>query len=338
VAPLDIKLDLAEQPYKMTKGLMLEVAYYGQNQSSFSDASKMIKRALHLEISKETTRAVTEEIGRLVYEADARKAKHLLENMHKIETSPAQKESKGILYIMTDGAAVNTRIEDENGSTWRENKTAIAFTDRDMIKRKNGDNIIIKKEYTAYIGPAETFKGHVLSTAINAGYGKTSEVVIIGDGAHWIRNMGNELFPDAVQILDLFHLKENVYSYAKYKFSQEEKKYVPWAEHVIDMLEKGKACDVLKLLPEDEKLPASVVNLRTYISNNLDRIDYPTYKEKGYFVGSGAIESANKVILQRRLKQSGMRWGVPGAQAVLSLRAKYESNRWDSDVKLAIGA
>ena len=336
-APLDTPLSLSETPHKMTKELMLEVAYYGQNQSSFADASDMLKRALHMEINKETTRTVTEEIGQKVFEADTRQATFLIDNMHKIEPIPDQEKPKGTLYIMTDGAAVNTRIEDENGSTWRENKTVVAFTDRDMIKRKDGGNIIVKKEYAAYIGSAQTFRGHVLATAINAGYGRTSQTVILGDGAAWIRNMGNELFPDAVQILDLYHLKENVYTYAKHKFTQDEKKYVPWAEHVITLLEKGNADAVLELLPIEEKLPANIVNLRTYISNNIDRIDYPTYKAKGYFVGSGAVESANKVILQRRLKQSGMRWSVLGAQAVLSLRAKVESSRWRSDVASAIG-
>ncbi len=61
---------------------------------------------------------------------------------------------------MTDGAAVNTRVKDENGSTWRENKTVIAFTDKDCIKRKDGSSIIVKKEYSAYIGSAEKFKGY----------------------------------------------------------------------------------------------------------------------------------------------------------------------------------
>jgi len=316
----------------MTKGLMLEAAYYGQNQSSFSDASEMLERALHMRINKETMREATETIGGMVFEADTEKASHILENMHEIETEPSNKAKKGVLYIMTDGAAVNTRVKDENGSTWRENKTVIAFTDKDMIKRKDGSHIIVKKEYAAFIGSAEKFKGHVLNTAINAGYGKTQEVVILGDGAAWIRNMGNELFPDAVQILDLYHLKENIYTYAKYRFAHNEKEYVPWAENFIDKIEKGKKEEALLLLPEDEKLPANVVNLRTYINNNIDRIDYPVYKAKGYFVGSGAIESANKVILQRRLKQSGMRWNVPEAQSVLSLRAKVESSRWYSDV------
>ena len=201
-----------------------------------------------------------------------------------------------------------------------------------MIKRKDGGNIIVSKEYSAYIGTAESFRGYVLDTAIKAGYGKVKDVVIIGDGAAWIRNMSKDLFPEAVQILDLYHLKENIYTYAKHKFANNEKAYVPWAEAFIDKVEKGEVQEVLSLLPETEKLPAGVVNLRTYILNNIDRIDYPRYKEKGYFVGSGAIESANKVILQRRLKQAGMRWSVSGAQYVLSLRAKVESGRWDDVV------
>jgi len=67
-------------------------------------------------------------------------------------------------------------------------------------------------------------------------------------------------------------------------------------------------------------------------------VDYPKYKEMGYFVGSGAVESDNKVILQRRLKQSGMRWSVQGTQFLLSLRAKVESNRWFDVESLLLSA
>ena len=336
--PLDERLKLTELPHKMTKELMLEVAYYGQNQNSFEDASAMLLRALGMEINKETVREITETIGRAVFEADSKQAEYLLNNMHEIEMKPEHEKAEHTLYLMTDGATVNTRVEDENGSTWRENKTAIAFTDKDMIKRKDGSHIIVKKEYTAFIGSAETFRGYILNAAVNAGYGKIRDVVLLGDGATWIRNMGNEIFPDAVQILDLYHLKENIYTYAKYKFAQNEKEYVPWAEDFIDKIEKGEVAEALESLPEEEKLPANVVNLRTYIQNNIDKINYTEYKEKGYFVGSGAIESANKVIVQRRLKQAGMRWSVPGAQAVLTLRAKVESRRWESDVRTILGA
>jgi hypothetical protein len=330
--PLDAELNLTELPYKMTQELMLEVSFYGQNQSSFMDASAMVKRAMGLEINKETIREITEDIGNRVFENDIKKANHLLNNMHEIEMKPDEEKKDGVLYIMTDGAAVNTRVEDENGSTWRENKTVIVFTDKDMIKRKDGGNIIINKEYAAFIGSAEAFRGHVLNAAVNAGYGRIKEVVIIADGATWIRNMANELFPEATQILDLYHLKENIYTYSKHKFAQNEKEYVAFAEDLIAKIEKGKAKEALKLLPENENLPTGVVNLRTYITNNIDKINYPEYKSKGFFVGSGAIESANKVVVQRRLKQAGMRWSITGAQSLLTLRAKVESNLWDSHV------
>jgi len=285
--PLDEKLDLIGLEHKMTAELRLEVAFYGQNQSSFTDASAMVKRAMGIEINKETIREITEGIGRRAFEADTKKAEYLINHMHKIDI---KKRREGVvLYIMTDGAAVNTRVEDENGSTWRENKTVIVFTNKDIIKRKDGGNIIVKKEYAAFIGSAEEFRGYVLNAAVNAGYGKVSEVVIIADGAAWIRNMARELFPDAIQILDLYHLKENIYTYAKHKFSQNEKEYVPWAELFIEKIEKGEAEEALKQIPEDESLPAGTVNLRTYITNNIDKINYPEYRKRGYFVGSGAI-------------------------------------------------
>lgn len=83
---------------------------------------------------------------------------------------------------------------------------------------------------------------------------------------------------------------------------------------------KDKAIKILK--KEDySNLPIGVSNILGDVTNNIDKIDY---KEKGYFVGSGAIESGNKVVLQRRCKQAGMRWSVNGAQYILTfLLLKY---------------
>ena len=328
--PLDDILEIDGLPHKMTKKFMMEVAYYGQSQSSFEDASDMVKRAMNIEISKETVRKITESIGNQIFETDEMKAQRTFDNMTEIEVSG--RPMKATLYIMMDGAAVNTRVEDENGSTWRENKTVMVFRDKDMIKRENGDHIIIKKEYMPFIGSAEEFKKFVLDAAVRAGYGKVEYVVIIADGATWIRNMCNEIFPDGIQILDLFHLKENIFGYAKYLFKDDPAKYTPWAEQVIDKIETGQVDEALKLIPDATgKLPAGIVNLRTYIENNNDKINYPEYKARGFFVGSGAIESANKFIVQRRLKQAGMRWSVSGAQSMVTLRAKDESDLWEKE-------
>jgi len=59
-----------------------------------------------------------------------------------------------------------------------------------------------------------------------------------------------------------------------------------------------------------------------------------TFKEKGYYIGSGAIESANKMVIQQRMKQSGMRWSINGGQYIAALRTKHESDLWDDVVSV----
>jgi hypothetical protein len=71
----------------------------------------------------------------------------------------------------------------------------------------------------------------------------------------------------------------------------------------------------------------NVVNLEQYIENNRERIKYTEYKAKEYYVGSGMIESWHKIVIQKRMKQAGMRWGMKGAQYMVALRAKFESKR-----------
>jgi hypothetical protein len=326
---LDDILEISGLLHKMTVRCQLDTAYWCQNQSSFREARETINTIMKMDINEETLRQVTEEVGKAIFEKDTQRSEYALENAQTLDV--AENRKKRTLYIMTDGAAVNTRVQDDKGSTWRENKTVMVFTDKDVIRRKDGSHIITRKEYAAYIGTAEKFKKYVWDIATRNGYGQVENVVIIADGAAWIRNMCKELFPGAVQILDLFHLKENVYTYAKYKFNQDASKYVPWAEEVNAKLEKGLVDEVLSSLPTEENVPAGIVNLRTYLENNRDKVNYPAYKSQGFFVGSGAIESANKIIVQRRLKQAGMRWSIDGAQYILTLRAKVESELWDKE-------
>jgi hypothetical protein len=297
----------------------------------------MINKALMLDINEETIRQVTERVGEIVFKQDTERAEETLKNIHKTGDNSAMMNPSKVLYIQIDGAAVNTRIQDETGSTWRENKTVLVFSDSDMIRRKDGGHIITKKEYMPFTGTSEEFKKYVLDVAVRAGYGTTVEkIVVTADGATWIKTICNEIFPDAVMILDLYHLRENIYTYAKHKFPNNTAKYTAWAEAAIKMVENEQAEALLKLLPEGEKAPAGCVNLRNYITCNSDRIKYQEYWNAGYFVGSGAIESGNKLIVQQRLKQAGMRWSVKGAQSVLSLRAKDESNLWDEVVVPAV--
>jgi hypothetical protein len=316
---------------------MLEVAFWAQNQCSYQRAEEILKRN-GMMVNDTTVREVANYVGSFVFERDCRRAEETMASYNKCEI-PFPRDRNGVLYIEADGAALNTRQKDESGATWRENKLGEVFSS-DCIRRwtdKRGkqQHILMRKEYTSYIGPVEEFKKHLLACAIRNGYGSYKETVLLSDGATWIRNMKEELFPDAQQILDFYHLCENVNNYAKSIFNMDEARWRPWAEQICASLKAGKHKDVLRELGkpgDNRKTSAFTVNLLGYIENNSNNIDYPTYIGKGYFIGSGAIESGNKIVLQQRLKQAGMRWNVSSAQPLLTLKAKCESNLWDKDV------
>lgn len=122
------------------------------------------------------------------------------------------------------------------------------------------------------------------------------------------------------------------------QYPDNEIKMKGWAKDALDRIDKGLVDEVLEGLPDldNVKLPAQVTNLKVYIENNRGRIDYRRYKLRGYYIGSGAIESGDKLVIQQRMKQSGMRWGISEGQYIVVLRAKYASSQWYK-VRVAIG-
>jgi len=338
VAPLDSYLGLAGLPFKITPSTLLKIAYWAQNQGSYQRAEDAITEAMQININDDTIRAVTNYVGGIVFKNDCKKAD---EAMAKLENGKLHfpNNINGVVYIQTDGAQLNTRLKDEAGSTWRENKLGEVFSSKDIYywtdKKGKRQHKIMKKEYISYIGAVSEFKKHLLACALRGGYGRFKKAVVLGDGATWIRNMTEEIFPDAQQILDFFHLCENVNIYAKYKFNMVESEYKPWAKKTCDCLKGSKYHDVLHELEpyKDNKPSGCPINLYSYISNNINCIDYVTYEKNGFFIGSGAIESGNKTILQDRLKRAGMRWNTETAQSMLTLKTKAESDLWYMDVE-----
>jgi hypothetical protein len=341
VVPLDMALGIDKIPGKMSLPLMLEIAYWAQNQGSYQEAEDQIRRTLRLEIGDDTVRKVANLIGAIVFMHDQKRADEayrLLTHGSKAVDFPCNRD--GVLYIEMDGAAFNTRHPDQNDSTWRENKLGIVFSSDDVHFLGYEDHgrvqkfYIDHKEYADYIGSCHEFGKHLFAAALRNGYGKYRRTVIISDGATWIRNLKEEFFPDAQQILDLYHAIENIYSFARYRFDNNEKLSIPWAQRMVTLLDEGeyrKAID--EVVADKGKTIPNVVNLHTYLTNNIENINYKKYREEGLYVGSGAIESSNKSVLQRRLKQAGMRWDAATAQNMVTLRAKAVASKWIEEVE-----
>ena len=332
------RLIKADGKHRMTNGLIDLLAFTGQLIPSFEKGKEAIKKYLGftgLTVSHELIQEVSEEIGKEIFERDETVAEEIYENQHQaIEDLPEGKKKDCILYIMMDGSMINIRdISDPNKSGWKEIKLGVIFTDKDIFKINPDKNKILNKRYVSYLGSAEDFKKFVLAAAIEQGYGRIKKVVVIGDGALWIWNLAKEVFPDAVAyILDSSHLKENIYQFAEFLYPEDKINQERWATEIIDLVHEGNIDEAIERVTArmPDKLPDNIVNLSHYMNENKERMRYNEFKAKGYFIGSGSVESGHKVVVQQRMKQAGMRWSRDGAQYIAALRARYQSNMWDN--------
>lgn len=341
IVPIDELLRIDRLPFRITISMMMEIAEEAVIMNSYEAVEKRYREKKGIDISDDLIREIVDFVGERVVEDNRKKADSARLCQRNICGEKCAKHAeKGILFMETDGASVCTRGEDGKGTFWHENKLGMVFNSSDIHfwtdRSGKQQHRILKREFVNYLGSASEFKYYFLDLALRYGVYERNEVVLISDGALWIQSMASELFPDAVHIIDLFHLKENVGEYAKYIIGENSDQYHPWTNRICNSLEEGNWKDVLKELKqyENRHLPQGVPNLYSYIENHRECLDYPSYKKKGYFVGSGAVESANRYVMQNRMKLPGMRWTKDGAQRMLALKAKYESGLWSDVEKL----
>ena len=135
-------------------------------------------------------------------------------------------------------------------------------------------------------------------------------------------------YPQATLILDFWHAMSYIgtVGIAAYRNG---KSRTDWIEKQHTLLLNSELDTVLthiKALRIKADIGDSVCS---YLEANRDRMDYKRYQKQGLLMGSGAIESAHRTVVQKRLKRSGQRWSLAGAQHVLNLRTCLMSDRWE---------
>ena len=160
---------------------------------------------------------------------------------------------------------------------------------------------------------------------------------VIGDGAPWIWNRIQEVFPSAKQVLDFYHCCEYIHSVANSQYGESSKSAQEWVEAAFTRLfhnDIEKVINGLKIMsPKSAKAKEKIEIAIGYLTNHKDRAQYGTAKRAGYHIGSGAIESANKCICQGRLKKSGAWWYITDSNNILKLRCAQFNGTYDRLIK-----
>ena len=246
------------------------------------------------------------------------------------------------LYAVIDGTGVpmtsketagrEGKSEDGRART-REVKLAVFFTQDKLdddgypVRDRNSTSVIATFE------PASVFAGLVKAEGIRRGADHVRQLTIIGDGAAWIWGIATARFPEATQIVDLYHAREHVHDLARLlEFMLLDRKD-EWLAARLEDLDYGYIDGIMTAA---RKFPLAGVKkdeLNTalgYFENNAPRMRYHWFRQCGLFVGSGVVEASCKSVIGQRLKQAGMHWTVSGADAIIALRCQEASSTWEA--------
>ena len=211
---------------------------------------------------------------------------------------------------------------------WSEIKVGCCYQTHARVDRKRLERLDIRAQSASYVTAleeAQTFGWRLWQEAVRRGVLSSAEVVVLGDGAHWIWNLAETHFPRAIQIVDWYHASEYVWNAASAIWGENSPERGIWATAQVDLLWEGKVSEVLVELEQWHARGEAVAAAVSYYSTHQGRMDYASYRARGLQIGSGSVESACKQLVSARLKQAGMIWEASGAEAVAMVRAWLKS-------------
>jgi hypothetical protein len=246
------------------------------------------------------------------------------------------------LYAAIDGTGVPMTSRETAGregkgadgrARTREVKLAVFFTQDKLDKDGYPVRDRASASVIATFEPAAAFAGLVKAEGIRRGADHVRQFTILGDGAAWIWNIAAAKFPEATQVVDLFHAREHLHDLARQlEFMLLDRKD-EWLTARLEDLDYGDIdgiCKAARVFPLAGVKKDELDTALGYFENNAPRMRYHWFRQCGLFVGSGVIEASCKTVVGQRLKQAGMHWTVNGADAIIALRCREASSTWEA--------
>lgn len=333
VIPKDAELDIVDSSF--SPGVRRMMGRVGAKEA-FDEGRRDLEELAGVIVKTKAVERVSEGIGQNVERFNQAERQAALSG--KLESIAAV----DTLYIAMDGTAVpvvpheteGRKGKDESGrAKTREAKLGCVFTQTALDDQGRPLRDPDSTSYVGAIETAEQFGPRIYAEAVRRGLNRAKRVVVLGDGAPWIWNIADEHFHGRLQIVDLYHARQHLNELGKIVYGPTNTRAKDWAAGRCAQLDEGNLSAVRKALnrlrPSDASAKKAVQQTITYFETNADRMSYAKFRGQSLFVGSGVMEAGCKTIIGLRLKQSGMRWTVRGANAIIALRCSELSGRWE---------
>lgn len=319
--PLDEELELTSE--RLTPHAHACLVRYSAIIPSFEKAREELAFALQVAISEPTARRYTQAAGKVYVDGQAAEVERL-----ERETPAAPPAGSEKLFFSVDGAMVPLV-----GGEWAEVKT-MAIGEIQAPVWENGEWVVHSQEHSYFsrLAEANTFRRLALVESHCRGIENAEMIAAVTDGAEWEQGFIDFHCRNAVRILDFPHAGEHIHHIAQAVWDMDEQASQAWLTEQLHTLKSSGPEDVLasiNALHHQHPQVEAVQDNYAYLEKRQEHMHYPEYQAQGLPIGSGAMESGNKVVVEARLKGAGMHWAPENVNPMLALRNILCSGRWE---------
>lgn len=254
-----------------------------------------------------------------------------------VEIAPSRPPS-ALDVVMLDGFLVRFRGPDwgrENAPQaaveWHEMKTGIYYRHDQAGRNESGRGLLAEKVVVSWQGPPVELGERLHHEALRRGLGRARQIEAVGDGAPWIWNLVGARWAQAVDVLDFYHASQHLWELGRALHPRDEKKVAAWVEPRRHRLRHGEEAAVLQEiagLKTGRGARGKIVRReQNYFASQAGRVAYETLTERGWPIGSGAVESACRQR-QCRYKRCGQFWTEPGLRNLCALEEARANGHW----------
>ena len=289
----------------------------------FDPAATLLGALTGAQVTEATVRRQTEAAGAILVAWQEQEVARLERACPPAPAGPAKQ------FFSADGAFVPL-LHGE----WAEVKTlALGEIGAPVYQEKQGEWVAPTRElsYFSRLADADTFGRLALVETQRRGTESAGEVAAVTDGAEWVQGFIDLHRPDAVRILDFPHAAQRLAPIAQAVWGTASAAAATWVvERTKQLKEHGPAALLTEIEALGQAHPEAegLAEHAGYLQKREEQMQYPTYRTQGLPIGSGPVESANKLVVEARLKGAGMHWERRHVDPMLALRCAVCSDRW----------
>jgi hypothetical protein len=214
---------------------------------------------------------------------------------------------------------------------WHELKTGVFYRQEQAV-RKGDRGILSEKIVVRWQGEPLDFGQRLNWEALRGGLARAKETLVLADGGPWIWNLKADRWSWAIEGLDFYHGSLHLWELGRAYCGGDEPKAKRWVESRLHKLRHGQEERVLKeigrLKPPRGQAGKTVRKQKNYFDGQLERMHYKELADRGWPIGSGAVESACRQS-QCRFKRAGQFWTQSGLRHLSALDEARRNDHWD---------